>query len=315
MSEHRKSWEDTFQTQQAEPSEERRERSGKFEDGFRVLQGKREYVTYREDASFRMWFSDVPWVYEQHMHSAFEIVLPQKGWVDYYVEDSVYHVHKDEVLIIPPGITHGLKMEEGSSRLLFLFEPEVFQAMRDIKVLSSGLYRVYYLHGGTEAQSKIRSLLMKTADIYREQDLLWNSMCFSYMLRICAILAQTYLPNSSLLPRKKEKTVETEVISAAMNFINTHYAEDLTLDDVAEFAGFSRYYFSRSFKIQTGYTFKDYLCQKRVQVATDLLIHTRKSMREVAEESGFGSVATFNRVFREHRNCTPTHFRAIYGVY
>ena len=84
---------------------------------------------------------------------------------------------------------------------------------------------------------------------------------------------------------------------------------------MAGFAGFSRYYFSRSFKKQTGYSFKDYLCQKRLQVAMDLLIRSNTPMREIAIESGFGSVATFNRVFREKKGCTPTQYRAIYGTY
>ena len=89
--------------------------------------------------------------------------------------------------------------------------------------------------------------------------------------------------------------------------------EELSLDDVAAFAGFSRYYFSRSFKKQTGYFFKDYLCQKRLQVAMELLTRTELSMREVASRSGFGSVATFNRAFREKNGCTPSKYRAIYG--
>ncbi len=47
----------------------------------------------------------------------------------------------------------------------------------------------------------------------------------------------------------------------------------------------------------------------------DLLIRTEVPMREVALQSGFGSVATFNRVFREKNGCTPTRYRAIYGTY
>ena len=46
----------------------------------------------------------------------------------------------------------------------------------------------------------------------------------------------------------------------------------------------------------------------------DLLIRTNRSMRDVALESGFGSVATFNRVFRESKGCTPTQYRVIYGI-
>jgi len=100
-----------------------------------------------------------------------------------------------------------------------------------------------------------------------------------------------------------------------MNYIDTHYMEDVTLEDVAAFTGFSRFYFSRSFKQQTGYSFRDYLSQRRIQVAMELLIRTDKPMNQVAQESGFGSVATFNRAFRDYKSCTPTQYRAIYGSY
>ena len=144
---------------------------------------------------------------------------------------------------------------------------------------------------------------------------MWNTACYGYILRIYSVLGQHYLLNPRILQRDSSHSVDSQVITATMGYINTHFREELSLDDVAEFAGFSRYYFSRSFKKQTGYSFKDYLCQKRLQVAMDLLIRSNIPMREVAIESGFGSVATFNRVFREKKGCTPTQYRAIYGTY
>lgn len=44
-----------------------------------------------------------------------------------------------------------------------------------------------------------------------------------------------------------------------------------------------------------------------------MLIHTRLPVKEIAVSSGFGSVAAFNRVFKAHKQCTPTQFRTIYG--
>ena len=48
-------------------------------------------------------------------------------------------------------------------------------------------------------------------------------------------------------------------------------------------------------------------------MAEDLLIHTRQSIQDIALSAGFGSIATFNRVFRESRGCTPSRYREIYG--
>ena len=294
---------------------EKTARAARYEDGFRVLQDKREYVTYPDDSSVRVWYSDVPWKYELHDHSAVEILLTLEGSVTYTVDDIVYQVRKGEVLIIPPDMQHALSMGEESSRYLFLFEPEGILSMRDIKTLTPYFHRPFHLRDGSEAHVRIRELLLKLKDVYEKRELMWNTVCYSYLLRVYAILGQRYLNGVRNRIPDGGRIVESEVITASMTYINNHYKQDLSLEDVAEFAGFSRYYFSRSFKKQTGYSFKDYLCEKRLQVATDLLIRTDKSMKDVAAESGFGSVATFNRVFREKKGCTPTQFRAIYGTY
>ncbi len=290
-------------------------RAARYEDGFRVLQGKREYVTYLDDSSVRIWYSDVPWRYEPHDHSAVEILLTIEGVVTYTVEDTAYQVRKGEVLIIPPDTVHSLSMGEGSSRYLFLFESDSIMTMRDLKAMAMYFNKPFHLRDESEAHVRIRDLLLRTRDAYEKRDLMWNTVCYSYILRIYAMLGQQYL--SGIRPRNNDgvQNMDSEVITAVMTYINNHYREELSLEDVARFAGFSRYYFSRSFKRQTGYSFKDFLCQKRLQVAMDLLIRTNRSMRDVAIESGFGSVATFNRVFREKKGCTPTQYRAIYGTY
>ena len=48
-------------------------------------------------------------------------------------------------------------------------------------------------------------------------------------------------------------------------------------------------------------------------MAEELLIHSRQPIQEIAMSAGFGSVATFNRVFRDSKNCTPSRYREIYG--
>ena len=290
-------------------------RAARYEDGFRVLQGRREYVTYLDDSSIRIWYSDIPWRYETHDHSAVEILLTLEGMVTYTIEDKIYQVRKGEILIVPPDTLHSLTMGEGSSRYLFLFESDAIMTMRDIKSMAMYFHKPFHLRDGSDAHVRIRELLLRAREAYEKRELMWNTMCYSCILRVYATLGQRYL--SGIKPRTGDnmRNMDSEVINAVMTYINNHYREELSLEDVAKFAGFSRYYFSRSFKRKTGYSFKDYLCQKRLQVAMDLLIRTNRSMRDVAIESGFGSVATFNRVFREKKGCTPTQYRAIYGTY
>ena len=289
-------------------------RAARYENGFRVLQGRREYVTYLADSSIRIWYSDIPWRYESHDHSAVEVLLTLEGMVTYTVEDRIYHVRKGEVLIVPPDTLHSLSMGEGSSRYLFLFESDALMAMRDLKAMASYFHKPFHLRDGSDAHVRVRELLLRAQDAYDQHDMLWNTICYSCLLQIYVTLGQRYLSGVRRASGDAPGNMDSEVINSVMTFINNHYREELTLEDVAKFAGFSRYYFSRTFKRQTGYSFKDYLCQKRLQVAMDLLIRTNRPMRDVALESGFGSVATFNRVFRESKGCTPTQYRVIYGI-
>ena len=140
-------------------------RAARYEDGFRVLQGRREYVTYLDDSSIRIWYSDVPWRYEIHDHSAIEILLTLEGMVTYTIEDKVYQVRKGEILIIPQDTAHSLTMEEGSSRYLYLFEPDAIMTMRDIKSMAIYFNKPFHLRDGSDAHVRIRELLLRAKDL------------------------------------------------------------------------------------------------------------------------------------------------------
>ena len=96
------------------------------------------------------------------------------------------------------------------------------------------------------------------------------------------------------------------------DYINNHFAEDLSLEGVASQAGFSKYHFSRLFKQYTDSTFYKYLNQKRIEFAKTLLQDPGVSVTEVAFKSGFSSLSAFLRMFKLMNNCTPTEFREMY---
>ena len=75
----------------------------RFPEGFRILQGTREYITYIEHSSLRVWPSDVAAHYDSHLHSAVEIILPHRGEAVYVTEAGTYRVQPGEILIIPPA--------------------------------------------------------------------------------------------------------------------------------------------------------------------------------------------------------------------
>jgi len=297
---------------ETKPMTEKTARS-RFPDGFRILQGRREYVTYVERSSVRIWYSDVPRRYESHFHSAVEVIVPLKGEVTYTLPDGTYHVQAGEVLIIPPNCSHDLAMGENCARHLLLFEPSSIFSMRDMPSIDELLQRPIYLTAAeSELTPAVRALLLEAVDCYEKKEPMWNSMCYAYLLQMYVRIGQHYMergPRSEAPGRK----MDTEIVDSALLYIDQNYMRDIDLSDVAAFSGFSKYYFSRMFKRQLGVSFSEHLRRKRVDVAEEKLIHSDQSIQDIAVAAGFGSIATFNRVFKEAKNCTPSRFREIYS--
>ena len=284
----------------------------RFPDGFRILQGKQEYVTYIEHASLRVWYSETPQYYDTHCHSAVEIILPVVGEVTYELPERTYRVQSDEVLIVPPNCMHNLVMEEGSARYLMLFEPDGVFGMRDLQLVEDLLHSPVYLTGQPELQHAVRELLLHCVNCYERREFLWNSLCYSYLMQMYVRLGQNYVAQSPMVEPDSHQ-IDPEIVDSARLYIDQNYKRSISLEDVSAFTGFSKYYFSRVFKRQTGVSFSEYLRQKRVRMAESLLIHSRLSIQDIASDSGFGSVASFNRAFREARSCTPSKYREIYS--
>ena len=286
----------------------------RFPDGFRILQGKQEFITYMEHSSIRVWPSDVASHFDQHTHSAIEIILPHRGVSVYHLPKETYSVNAGEVLIIPSGQSHALTENRDTQRYLLLFEPNPLMSLRDIPSISPLMQQPLYLHDNSELQDQVNDLLMQLVNCYFQREPMWNTQCYSYLLQMYALLGRHYLQATAPQQYAGRRSIDPAIMNSAVTYINEHYMDDISLEQVAVFAGFSKYYFSRVFKQFSGMSFLDFLTNKRLNVASDLLVRTNQSIREIAASSGFGSMATFNRVFRERKNCTPTQYRAIYST-
>ena len=93
------------------------------------------------------------------------------------------------------------------------------------------------------------------------------------------------------------------------NYITDHCTENVTVEQLADLAGFSKFHFARLFKQFSNMSCYEYLTQKRIAHAEKLLIEPNLSITEVAMRSGFNSLSTFNRIFKAAKNCTPSEYK------
>ncbi|MDE7323664.1 MAG: response regulator [Lachnospiraceae bacterium] len=95
----------------------------------------------------------------------------------------------------------------------------------------------------------------------------------------------------------------------AKAYIEEHYAENLTLNILAEEIHMNPYYFSAFFKKNAGINFKDYVCAIRLEHAIPLLVSSDKKTYEIAVEVGFTDARTFTEAFQKHYQETPNAYR------
>ncbi len=291
------------------------EEKHQFASGFRIKQGDYEFITYPENTSVRVWHHSVPDAYEAHVHSAVEVHLPLQGEVVSCAGGVEYHVKAGEVLIIPSGFLHDLRMDEGSERELILYEPNGVFTLKEFGGCRQMWTKPIYLDVGHPLCATAREILMRMIQVHRANGMLRNMHCYAILLEMYAILGENYLATSATpaeVNALNRQLSGEDAFNRALEYVNRSYMDDVTLDTLAAYAGFSRYTLSRMFRQHTGVTFTQYLSKRRVDMALELLSGTRLPVTQVALQCGFNSIATFNRVFREIKGCTPTQYRVIY---
>jgi two-component system response regulator YesN len=102
----------------------------------------------------------------------------------------------------------------------------------------------------------------------------------------------------------------TALLDKAVEYINTHYDEGITLDDVAYEAGFSTYYFGKIFKKTYKASFAEYLANVRVEKAKQLLEDPQLSIKDITYRIGYMDPNYFARIFKKSEGITPSEYRS-----
>lgn len=107
------------------------------------------------------------------------------------------------------------------------------------------------------------------------------------------------------IPVKKSR----EAIGLGIDYMESHFRDRCTLEEIAAYAHFSRVYYHGIFKLATGKTPYEYLLALRLEEATRLLLTESLPMAEIAEQSGFTSQSYFNYVFKKENGESPSAYR------
>lgn len=104
------------------------------------------------------------------------------------------------------------------------------------------------------------------------------------------------------------------ILRKAIDYINAHYAEPVTLNEVAEHAFVTCFYISRMFKKELGTSFVDYLNDIRIEKAKELLKDVKYKSYEVANLVGIQDPHYFSKLFKKHSGISPSEYRENHAI-
>lgn len=101
------------------------------------------------------------------------------------------------------------------------------------------------------------------------------------------------------------------ILVKAVDYINEHYRDKITLDTLCEVCGVTKQYLCRLFRDELSVRPMEYIAKRKVQASRELLHDPNKSIDDIAEELGFCSGSYFNKVFKRCEGITAAKFRKI----
>lgn len=246
--------------------------------------------------------------YPAHWHMKYEIILPMEEGYAAMVDDVRYELFPGDILIIPAGVLHELFAPESGVRYIIMVDQEIVYTIEGFTAIQHLFYPCVFLRAGedeTAAEYLWQAIREHGAGKRLNQEAVasWVKL---FLIRAARVLMGAHDEN-----RSERRHPMAESLLDVYTYISEHCSEKLSLEEVAARSGYSKYHFSRIFKEQTGMSFYDFYLRQRMLLCRQLLNEMNLSITEVASRSGFNSLATFNRVFKQYEGITPTQYRRL----
>jgi two-component system response regulator YesN len=119
---------------------------------------------------------------------------------------------------------------------------------------------------------------------------------------------QSFIYIASYVKSQNSIDYTNHIVRATREFLEQHYAEDISLEDVAEQVNISPQYYSKLIKKTTGFNFIDWLSMLRVKKAKELLTNSDYTVKEVCFMVGYKDPNYFSRIFKKRIGITPSEY-------
>ena len=249
-----------------------------------------------------------------HWHPYVEVLVSRCDGNRATVNFTPYELKKNDIVLVYSGDLHAVQSVREDSFLIIQFPMALLAVMGELNGILPRLSRLHCVRFDENSQESLRMIRCAEAmDRYHEENAAFREVL------IYAELLKLFAEIGRLCVRSEIESSETEnstdqanlrLMMEACLYISENCMKPLSLSDAALQAGVSRSHFAHLFRSCLNMTFVDFLTMERVKLAETFLMNPQLRFTDIAFESGFSSISSFNRAFRKIKGCTPTEFRA-----
>lgn len=254
--------------------------------------------------------SDVPFVLHPDMtkykgriflanrHIDIELLFITDGKLKIHLDNDVFYGQSNDIIVVNPNVLHNIvPLTDTVTYECIIIDRDFFNRHG----LSLDNVHVKELINDEFLFDNIRNI--KTLMINKPK--YYIARVNTYLLNLSLTLLEKY-------STEKESTSDTNTlltIEKGIEYLNKHFNEQITIDDIAEYVGYSKFYFCRRFKEITGYTVTTYINMKKIKYAKNLLNTSDMNINEIALKCGFNSVTYFSTTFKKYMGINPSDIK------
>lgn len=248
--------------------------------------------------------------FNSHLHKCYEIIHVINGNMLYTVEGKSYIVSDGDVVVTNPQELHSFSFPTQCTykREFLHVYPGMLDKYPELKDKLNSRKPGHYNHIPSELVKKygIDSVFAQIekycTDVIPETDFIVYTCTLQLLTIINAVVNAENLPKSNHFSNMKS--------DALRSYIDKHFTENITLENIAAAVYMSPSYTSRIFKKETGMNIKEYINLRRITTAKSLIMEGRKAT-VIYNNCGFKDYSTFYRAFTRYTGVTPEEFKKI----
>jgi AraC-like DNA-binding protein len=227
-----------------------------------------------------------------HLHRCYEFIYVLEGSITVTINKDTYELYEKDAAIILSNHIHSYYTKGYSKAFVCIFSPELIKVFDNIVASKTAenpvitcFNEIQYVINGLEKTAKDDILNIK-----------------SYLYKLSAIIYE----NVTFIDHNKS---DINLLHSLLQYIQDNFTQDISLKGIAASFNYDYHYLSRYFNHNVGASFKEFVNSYRINLCVEQLINTEMSVSEIALNSGFNDVRSFNRCFKNMVGIAPSDYR------